>query len=176
MVYHGEQFTTSNNLTDSGQNHARAGGKFNSMNSHKFNDPVRNGGGQGISNNFGYNYDGPLRPTSQPNNFFQDKFKQNRPNLGELEKNSRGKFNIVVVKNAMSAINNKPNKKVKQYAKNLQSTLCVENLTVKYANTGDLEELQYGLDKNPRRRINRSQESQVNLTRLLMLEIKRLTM
>ena len=67
--------------------------------------------------------------------------------MGGLERNLRGKFNSAVVKNAMSAINNNPNKKVRQYAKDLQSALFAENLAVKYANTGDLEELQHGLDK-----------------------------
>ena len=64
-----------------------------------------------------------------------------------MEKNSRGKFNSVVVKNAMSAINNSPNKKVRQYAKDFQSALFVENLAVTNANTGDLEELEHGLEK-----------------------------
>jgi hypothetical protein len=64
-----------------------------------------------------------------------------------LENNSRGKFNSVVVKNAMNAIDSNPNKKVRQYAKNLQTALFVDNLAVKYANTGDLEELQHGLEK-----------------------------
>ena len=37
----GKPFTTSNNITNFGQNPARACGKFNSMNSHKFNGQVR---------------------------------------------------------------------------------------------------------------------------------------
>ena len=53
----------------------------------------------------------------------------------------------MVVKNAMSAINNSSNKKVRQYAKDFQSALFVENLAVKFANNGDLEELQHGLEK-----------------------------
>ena len=67
--------------------------------------------------------------------------------MGGLGRNSRGKCNSVVVTNAMSAINNNPNKKVRQYAKDLQSALFVENLAVRYANTEVLEELQHGLDK-----------------------------
>ena len=70
----GKPFTMSNNITNSGQNPARAGGKFNSMNSHKFNGQVCNGGGPGkLSNNGGNSYYGPSRPTSQYNNFSNDK-------------------------------------------------------------------------------------------------------
>jgi hypothetical protein len=76
----------SNNITNSGQNPARAGGKFNSMNSHKNNGQVRNGGGPEKSfNNGGNSYHGPSRPTSQSNNYFQNKSKQNRQNFGGLE-------------------------------------------------------------------------------------------
>ena len=90
------------------------------MNSHKFNGQVRNGGGPGkFSNHGGNNYYEQSRPTSQFNNFSQDKSRQNKPIIGGIEKNYRGKFNSVVVKNAMSAINNNPNKKVRQYAKDL---------------------------------------------------------
>ena len=110
----------SSNIINSGQNPPRAGGKFNSMNSHKFNGQVRYGGGPGkYSNNGGNNYYGNSRPNSQSNNFYQDKPRQNKPIIAGMEKNSRGKFNSVVVKNAMSAINNSPNKKVRQYAKDI---------------------------------------------------------
>jgi hypothetical protein len=144
----GKQFTISTNITNSGQTQARAGGKFNSVNSHKFNGPVRNGEDPGnFSYNGGNNYYGPSRPASHPNNLSHDEFKQNRPNLVGLKKNSKGKYNSVVVKKAMTEINNNPNKKVRQYAKDLQSVLCVENLADKYANTGNLEELQHGLNK-----------------------------
>ena len=43
----GKPFTMSNRITNFGQNSARAGGKFNSMNSHKFNGQVRNNEGPG---------------------------------------------------------------------------------------------------------------------------------
>ena len=60
----------SNNIINSGQNPPRAGGKFNSVNSHKFNGQVRNGGGPGkFSNHGGNNYYGQSKPTSQFNIF-----------------------------------------------------------------------------------------------------------
>ena len=124
----GKPFTMSSNIIKSGQNPPRAGGKFNSTNFHKFNGQVRYGGGPGkFSSNVGNSYYGNSRPNSQANKFSQDKSRQNKPIIGGMEKNSRGKFNSVVVKNAMSAINNSPNKKVRQYAKDLQSALFVEN-------------------------------------------------
>jgi hypothetical protein len=47
----------------------------------------------------------------------------------------------------MTTINNIPNKKVREYAKDLQSALLVENLAMKYANSGYLEELHHDLEK-----------------------------
>ena len=101
----------SNSIINSGSNPSRAGGKFNSHNSQKFNGPVRNGGGQGkFSSNYGNSYYGNKRPTSQPNNFSQDKSLQIRHNFGGMERNARGKYNSAVVKNAMNALGHTPNK------------------------------------------------------------------
>jgi hypothetical protein len=47
----------------------------------------------------------------------------------------------------MNSINSNPNKKVRKFAKDLQSALFVENSAAQYANNGDLEELQHGLEK-----------------------------
>ena len=109
--FSGKPFIMPNNITNSGQNLPRAGGKFNSTNSHKFDGQVCHGGGPGkFSNHGGNNYYGQSRPTSQFNNFYQDKQRQNKPIIAGMGKNLRGKFNSVVVKNAMSAINNSPPK------------------------------------------------------------------
>ena len=90
------------------------------MNSHEFQSQVRNVGGSGkFSKHGGNNYYEPSKPTSQSNNFSQDKYQQSRQNFGGLEKNSRGKFNSTVVKNAMNAINSNPSKKVRKFAKDL---------------------------------------------------------
>ena len=51
------------------------------------------------------------------------------------------------MKNAINALGNTPNKHAKQYARDMQSACLVENLAVKFANNGDMDELQHGLDK-----------------------------
>ena len=54
--YAGKPFNNSNNIINSEVNPPRAGGKFNSFNSHKFNGQVRYGGGPGkFSSNVGNN-------------------------------------------------------------------------------------------------------------------------
>ena len=60
----GKQFTSSTNMKNSRQNTARAGGKFNSMNSHKFQSQVCNVGGSGkFSKRGGNKYYRTSKPT-----------------------------------------------------------------------------------------------------------------
>ena len=70
---------------------------------------------------------------------------QNRQNFGGMERNARGKYNSAVVKNAMNDLGHTPNQHAKQCARDMQSALFVENLAVKFAHNGDIDDLQHGL-------------------------------
>jgi hypothetical protein len=72
---------------------------------------------------------------------------QNRQNFGGMERSARGKCTSAVVNNAMNDLGYTPNKHAKQYVRDMQSALFLENLAVKFANNGDIDELQHGLDK-----------------------------
>jgi hypothetical protein len=110
----GRHIKGSNSIINSGFNPSRAGGKFNSHDSPKFNGPVCNGEAQvKFSSNYGNCYYENKRPTSQPNNFPQEKSLQNRQNFGGMKRNARGKYNSAFVKNAINALGHTPNKHAK---------------------------------------------------------------
>ena len=128
-----------NNIINSGVKQDRFGGKPNFRSKSNSQGFVRKDG------NYNNKSRGDNKYSKQNNNYSsrnvksQQGFKdQNKPNIGGLERNTRGKYNSQVVKEAMFAIQKQIPNGRKRYTKDFQAVLHVEDLAANFARAGDI--------------------------------------
>ena len=151
--YGGNKFSESNNngtnnITISGCNPSRFGGKQNFGNNSNYRGPERRDG-KSFNNSRGDDkYSNKFNKSTSRNNKFNQGIKaQSQQNIGGLERNRRGKYNSQVVKGAMFAIQKQLPDGRKRYVKDFQAALHVEDLAANFAKNGDIYQLLHGLEK-----------------------------
>ena len=148
--YPGTNNINSNNIMNSGQKpsgirYGNQQGQFRNYSGSNSQQQQRNWKPSGNQNTF----NGQRKPSSQHNNFAQGDKVSNLLNVHNnrgLVKNNRGKWRSPAVTSAMVALKKDNLELAKKFSRDINSALCVENLSAQLSKTGDIGAFKEGLE------------------------------